>query len=58
MWKEALLFLLFLGMQTDYKVFVFFQNGTAEQKTNIIKLRKGPCNETHFQWKSMTEINC
>ena len=31
--------------------------GTAEQNTNITKLRIGPCEKTQFQGKSVSEIN-
>jgi hypothetical protein len=31
-------------------------NGTAEQKTDITKLRNGTCQKTEFQGKSVSEI--
>ena len=37
---------------------VFFVNGTAEQMTNITKLRADQCEKTQFQGKSVSEINC
>jgi hypothetical protein len=36
---------------------IFFLNGTAEQKTSIKKLKIGPCQETQFQGKSVSEIH-
>jgi hypothetical protein len=49
---------LLLGMQVTHSFAVFFENGTAEQKTNITKLRIDQCEKTQFQGKSVSEINC
>jgi hypothetical protein len=49
---------LLLGIQSGYTRYsFFFLNETAEQKTNITKLRIGPCRKTQFQRKSVSEIN-
>ena len=47
-----------LGMQSGYTTCCFFcVNGTAEQKTNITTVRIGPCVKTHFQGKSVLQLN-
>jgi hypothetical protein len=50
---------LLLGMQSGYTKFsaVCVVDGAAEQKTNITRLRIGPCEKTQFQRKSMSGIS-
>jgi len=50
---------LFLGIQFGYTKFCcFLCEWTAQQKTNITKLKTGPCEKTQFQSKSVSEIKC
>ena len=46
------------GLLVTQSFAVFFENGTAEQKRNITKLRIEQCEKTQFQGKSVSEINC